>query len=70
MKSLVTPALATLVSFATAAKILSRYHEQRLPEYAPRTKLIQEPNAVIEESRIISVFERSAVNGEDCCDNY
>jgi hypothetical protein len=30
----------------------------------------QEPNAVIEESRIISVFQRSAANGEDCCDNY
>jgi hypothetical protein len=70
MKSLVTPALVALVSSAAAAKILSRHDQQPLPEYAPGTKLIQEPDAVIEESRIISVFERSAVNGEDCCDNY
>jgi hypothetical protein len=64
MKSLVTPARAALVSSVAAAKILSRYHEQPLPEYAPGTKLIQEPDAVIKENRIISVFERSAANGE------
>jgi hypothetical protein len=64
MKSLVTPALAALVSSAAAAKILSRYPQQPLPEYDPGTKQIQEPDAVIEERRIISVFERSAANGE------
>jgi hypothetical protein len=64
MKSLVTPALAALVGSTAAAKISSRYREQLLPEYAPGTKRIQEPDAVIEESRIISVFECSAANGE------
>ena len=64
VKSLVTPALTALVSSAATAKILSRYHEQPLLEYAPGTKLIQEPDSVIKESRIISVFERSAANGE------
>jgi hypothetical protein len=65
MKSLATPlALAALVDCAAAAKTSPRYHEQLLPDYAPGSWLIQDANVVIEDGRVISVFERSAANGE------
>jgi hypothetical protein len=65
MKSLMTPlALAALVGSTAAAKTLPRYQEQLLADYAPGGRLIQYPNVVIEEGRIMSVFAHSAANGE------
>jgi len=65
MKSLMTPlALAALVGSTAAVKTLPRHHAQPLTDYAPGSRLIQDPNVVIEDSRIISVFECSAANGE------
>jgi hypothetical protein len=52
IKTLVTPlALATLVASAAAAKTLPRHHEQLLPDYAPGSPLIQDPNVVIKDGR-------------------
>jgi hypothetical protein len=65
MKSLMTPvALAALAGSEATAKTSPRYREQLLPAYAPGSRLIQDPNVVIEDGRIISAFERSAANGE------
>jgi len=65
MKSLMTPlALAALVGSAAATKTSSRYQGQLLPDYAPGSRLIQDPNVFIEDGWIIIVFERSAANGK------
>jgi hypothetical protein len=73
MKTLVTPlAPAALVAFAAAAKTLPRHHEQVLPNYAPGSSLIQDPNVVIEDGRIIGRDPVSNVRLQmrrDCCDN-
>jgi hypothetical protein len=54
MKTLVTSlAPLTLVASAVAAKILPRHHEQLLPDYAPGSPLIQDPNLVIGDGRVI-----------------
>ena len=54
MKTLVTSlAPLTLVASAVAAKKLPRHHEQLLPDYAPGSPLIQDPNLVIGDGRVI-----------------
>jgi hypothetical protein len=57
-------ALAALVGSAAATKTSPRHHVQLLPDYAPGSRLIHDPNVVIEDGRIITVFERSAADGE------
>jgi hypothetical protein len=71
MKSLVTPlALTALVGSAAAAKTSSKYQEQLLPDSAPGSRLIQDPNVVIEEGRIVSCSNVRPQTGRDRRDNY
>jgi hypothetical protein len=41
------------VASAIAAKTLPRHREQLLPDYAPGSPLIQDPNVVIKYGRVI-----------------
>ena len=54
MKTPVTSlAPLTLVASAVVPKILPRHHEQLFPDYAPGSPLIQDPNLVIGDGRVI-----------------
>jgi hypothetical protein len=72
---LATFALAALLASPAVAGTLLKHHEQLLPEYAlgGSLKIIQDPNVVIEDGRVIGRDPDPNVRLQmrrDCCDNY
>jgi hypothetical protein len=70
-----TLALASLLASPAVARTLSKHHEQLLPDHAlgGSLKIIQDPNVVIEDGRVIGRDPDPNVRLQmrrDCCDNY
>jgi hypothetical protein len=65
-----TLALASPLASPAVARTLSKHDEHLLPEYA---RIIQDPNVVIEDGRVIGRDPDPNVRLQlrrDCCDNY